>query len=586
MKTGDTLLHSAAKSGLNSFIKVLLRFKARLDILNDNGYTALVCAIRRQEIHCIQTLRIASMGGETREVVDNLAFSIEKTSNIMDHLLNILHIKPNASESDKKENELSYKCCDLIVTSMIELIKSKLPFSDHLLLFCWKYINIVNSNNNNKTAIDSKFWKQIESTCNEILNVNNPSKQRDFVFFKEYLFTSLIWHQNQVLEITDDSKDKSEELYPISIKFMSKDTSNASDNNDNQNKTESKESNEIPLKTGNKSNQNKVKNMIDMQQELLSKPVLFDKLHSIAMKNLQPQKAFLKESIETLMESKESQEDWNKILNFKDYLICKENETLRQDRLYAANDESKTCNIMKNGVKSSFSETEMNRLSIHVANELDSHHFYESHGYLSKLLIVAYTLNYKFQKDICTMMARRGISDDSYYQQAPVKSLDRAQIKSETDYQHEPFPSSACIADCIRCVSLYLYILCFCFFDLVWKYCFDVLYLYIYAKNRCSFTYDNCKLFLSEINKFIDKVKTNEENIKQSKKDAELYCITKILRIKNTFRDLVDSNGNIQKFDYADIKINVLVEYGGKSIIGEVCECAFPFASLFLISYI
>ena len=106
---------------------------------------------------------------------------------------------------------------------------------------------------------------------------------------------------------------------------------------------------------------------------------------------------------------------------------------------------------------------------------------------------------------------------------------------------------------------------------------------------RCSFTYDNCKIFLNEVNKFINTVNENEKRLNDfrngntskttttKEKEKELFCVTKILRIKNTFGGLVDKDsqqdGNIKmaKFEYADIKINVLIEADGKAIIGEVC---------------
>ena len=107
---------------------------------------------------------------------------------------------------------------------------------------------------------------------------------------------------------------------------------------------------------------------------------------------------------------------------------------------------------------------------------------------------------------------------------------------------------------------------------------------------RCSFTYDNCKIYLREINKFINNVNENENHLMNAKKTGkednkqQLHCITKILRIKNTFRELIskDSTNNtndrndkkeiqMSKFEYADIKINVLIsnEDGSIQIIGE-----------------
>ena len=63
-----------------------------------------------------------------------------------------------------------------------------------------------------------------------------------------------------------------------------------------------------------------------------------------------------------------------------------------------------------------------------------------------------------------------------------------------------------------------------------------------------------------------------------SRKDLDarykpLGCLTKIIRIKNGFKNLgnVDINGgDLSKFTYADMKISVLIECRGTKMIGEI----------------
>ena len=46
-------------------------------------------------------------------------------------------------------------------------------------------------------------------------------------------------------------------------------------------------------------------------------------------------------------------------------------------------------------------------------------------------------------------------------------------------------------------------------------------------------------------------------------------CIKKIVRIKNGFKNL-SSNMPLHKYNYQDIKINVLIEYNNMSLIAEI----------------
>ena len=58
----------------------------------------------------------------------------------------------------------------------------------------------------------------------------------------------------------------------------------------------------------------------------------------------------------------------------------------------------------------------------------------------------------------------------------------------------------------------------------------------------------------------------------------DLGCLTRIVRIKNTFKNfakLNDGNNNndddnMSQYTYADIKVNVLIEYRGTKMIGEI----------------
>ena len=70
-------------------------------------------------------------------------------------------------------------------------------------------------------------------------------------------------------------------------------------------------------------------------------------------------------------------------------------------------------------------------------------------------------------------------------------------------------------------------------------------------------------------------------NVSGLRSDRPLGCLTKIVRIKNSFKNLpklsdIDINQtnnnsiNMSQFTYADVKVNVLIECRGTKMIGEI----------------
>ena len=79
---------------------------------------------------------------------------------------------------------------------------------------------------------------------------------------------------------------------------------------------------------------------------------------------------------------------------------------------------------------------------------------------------------------------------------------------------------------------------------------------------RCSVCFDNIKDLIDGVEKF-HNVTFNRNNC----------CISKILRVKNGFLNFEDESWNIDnlsQFNYADVKLNVLIEYNDIHVIGEI----------------
>ena len=74
--------------------------------------------------------------------------------------------------------------------------------------------------------------------------------------------------------------------------------------------------------------------------------------------------------------------------------------------------------------------------------------FYDSKVYLSNLMITANALNDEFHRTMQQVILKN--DDLCEYQEGPLKKIDRALAKSESDYAHLPFPTTSHVIDIIR----------------------------------------------------------------------------------------------------------------------------------------
>ena len=88
---------------------------------------------------------------------------------------------------------------------------------------------------------------------------------------------------------------------------------------------------------------------------------------------------------------------------------------------------------------------------------------------------------------------------------------------------------------------------------------------------RCSVVFDNIQDFLNGFNHFYNEFNSNTTNLRE-KMYHQKRCIKCIVRIKNDFDGIEDNckNLDLRPFNYCDIKCNVLIEYQGIRIIGEI----------------
>ena len=145
---------------------------------------------------------------------------------------------------------------------------------------------------------------------------------------------------------------------------------------------------------------------------------------------------------------------------------------------------------------------------------------------------------------------------DCDYTAAPPKTKARAQRKAELDYQESIWPRSANVLDFVR----------------------------------GSVVFANSSDLLKGINKFIDIITNNNDekndnngnnnnsnNNNMNEKSRKLrknHCIKRIVRIKNGFDQFqnvstLDDN-QLNKFNYCDVKFNILIEWNSVRIIGEI----------------
>ena len=161
------------------------------------------------------------------------------------------------------------------------------------------------------------------------------------------------------------------------------------------------------------------------------KGILYNNLYSMVSEKLVQEKLKLKETVDKLSDDPW----WKKMISFKQYRDERGSVNLRQD--------------------SSEYLTFPNKLGISVRKleTLKMKDFYDSKIYLPNLMIVAKSLDSKFHNVMKNVIFQKDFNVE--YVRGPLKTIERAQAKAESDYSARAFPNSACLVDIVRCQCVY-----------------------------------------------------------------------------------------------------------------------------------
>ena len=85
------------------------------------------------------------------------------------------------------------------MNGILSCLINKEAISDDMLILCWNYCQLKN--------MSDKMLKIIELVVLDSLNFSNPSKTRDYLYFKKYLLNSTIWHQTVKMKKHDSNSN-------------------------------------------------------------------------------------------------------------------------------------------------------------------------------------------------------------------------------------------------------------------------------------------------------------------------------------------------------------------------------------------
>eukprot|EP01084_Bolivina_argentea_P179477 310134_1 len=458
LNDGYTNLHTASKQKKSeSMVSWLLTLRnIKYSQQNYDGETALDIAKSYGQWDSASKLTFASMGDKMRQKSDEQVAKLNRNKGICKQWFRFYNVE--MVDSDE------YKSMVKMVDSLKILIKKRLPLSDDLLLLCFHF----EMKKNNGNPLKCSLWNCLYDTLNEILRI--PLNRRNWLWFKQYIFNSLLWWQKVHRDEQEQKTNDGEQI------------------------------------------------------------LLYHLLIEMVAKQLKAQRDYLRPYIDKLEHKDDTKDDdneyWEKLKNYNQFMITNNPQGLRQDGCI---DASSNKQLLPYPILPLFNDDQLTKLNEKV-KEFNCHHHYDVHGYLSKLVLIAHSLNEKFHQTMREIFEIDPINSQNFshgviYSAGPVKRLVRSQSKAETDYASASYPTTSKIIDFIR----------------------------------CCLVYDECENVLKGIDKFIDIVNCGKT------------CLKKILRIKNMFLDNKKENDN--KWDlhrYADIKMGVLMVYNGQSMIVEV----------------
>ena len=276
------------------------------------------------------------------------------------------------------------------------------------------------------------------------------------------------------------------------------------------------------------------------EKDEYKKSTLFEEIRmSVIEKELHLQKEFLQKEI--IKEEKENNENWNSLKYSILPINIGRDDQISQNRLCvdATIPYLRGRELMENGGnKPDYKKTELPFDNVNGYNGIEE---YDINGYLTKLLISAHKIDPVFQES-CQNIFK--FVPNCYYTAAPPKTKKRAQMKALLEYYDSQYPHCGNILDIVR----------------------------------GSVVFDTTKDLLIGFEMFRKIIDSNKkklgrnDNGAQQQNESKSGCIKHIIRIKNGFNKIEDEswNTNINKFQYCDIKVNMLIEYNNVKLIGEL----------------
>eukprot|EP01083_Nonionella_stella_P065960 173279_1 len=194
---GNTIFLQACDWGRYDIAQLCLNLGSDINHKNNDGQQAIDLARDGAWYHIEQLCLFAKMNANLGDRVRDTTQSIFKQNGIVQIMWNKL--------KQYKNKKLIF---DTITDIMIQIIKSKIAFSDDLLLLSWKYITEINKNN----PTNSTLWKTIKQVCSEVIESNNP---RDWYWLRQYMLRSTIWFKSLITQEDDERQLLFHELIDI-----------------------------------------------------------------------------------------------------------------------------------------------------------------------------------------------------------------------------------------------------------------------------------------------------------------------------------------------------------------------------------
>ena len=290
--------------------------------------------------------------------------------------------------------------------------------------------------------------------------------------------------------------------------------SNNENSDEKGNAKESKDENDVKVETNHRGNASRS---------------LFDGVNAtVITKELEKQKKYIKQQMIELETQFSVQ--WDQLKhNVKTYNLIQSEYSLSQMKL--EHRQGKKDYLVEKGVLSDYESKDM---PFDNVNGFNGSLEYDLNGYLTKLLILSHNINPLFQRDCKHLFSADYVENYNIvckYKDAPVKTRERCIAKSKMDYFDREWPHSSNLLDTVR----------------------------------CSVSFDDIESFLKGFNLFYSKYNGDSNAVvgRLGKSDGIQF----IVRIKNDFSEL---NGSDQDYHYCDVKFNVLLEYNGQRLIGEI----------------